>query len=225
MAEWLTNQDPWPKHKRPATEGALEDARAEGWLFLEGGHWGKIKCPHGSPEHDQCSFVVFGTGEGDKGGGVAAKGIREKLRRCKKRRESDAEGVNNDAVDIDRELRDLEQLVFSLARLRLSERLRARSELKLQNALETEDDDAGAADQLLQDADVDDQLAVEEANAARAYAYKFGLGGDPWPPLDGANALLPDIRKSIERIEQALTITPKPAAKSKLLELKAQLDE
>lgn len=189
---WLGPADSWPAHERKEAQRALEEARSQDWsLNPASGHiFGTLRCPtHTDPA---CEVKVLCTGKGDASGALTAKIIREKLRHCRSRPGAGPAPLVEDPNAL---LNNAERLVEAASRLRRSEQLLSLSGSHLERAV-----DAGSVDaekSLMEEAEAAEERAWVESYAARAEAFRFGLG-EPWPPADGAAELDKAAREQLE---------------------------
>lgn len=201
---FLAPRDKWPRHPRPLARAALEEARASGWWFRpsEGHNFGRLRCipPEQDPGHVACAVPIFST-SGPADGSETARAIRDAVRKC---------GHHRD--DLARVLRDPEsaarlaagalavvaRLIDAATALLNNERALAEAGDIIDAALERMDDDGKIVEAETAASELERLAAIEDARA-RASAFQAG-GGDPWPPVEGAQEL---VGLAVERLAAA----------------------
>jgi hypothetical protein len=82
----MPGQNSIPRHPKKEVNRALQLAKAKGWVWRSGAHWGVLTCPHGHPE---CRISVNGTPRIPE---LEAKRIIDRIEHC------DGSGNSNDGL-------------------------------------------------------------------------------------------------------------------------------
>ncbi len=223
---WLSPDSKWPRHSDGGVRSALSEARDRGWWFrkLTSHRFGMIICtePTGERLTDACSFNIDSsarTGDTDQR-------ILDTLRDCPHGGDAGGEPEPTDVADADdqpdaadaeqrvaladRYLTTAEGLLDAMERLAQRDSVLARRDELLEMAAEAFDD---AQDQLLAEAEFNEQEARTHAATAHDAADAHGFGHEPWPPPDPEAALSVPAADYAGAAEQVLDgVDPEAAA-------------
>ena len=186
-AGWKGPDEPWDQHSRPRARAALNDARRAGWWLKKSGGsakaWGVITCSDPDlPLSERCSTSILST-SGSRDGSETAAYINNFVRSCTHDR------TNMREVDA---LAEAERLVASASRcLDAAQSLidvRAHRDL-VEDYLARSEAAANAADDLLDQALAEEELAEEAETAASDAAAAGGTSTSLGPTKLAERAL------------------------------------
>lgn len=239
MGEWVSPEDPWPRHTRAAS--GIRKLRAHGWwLRPSTGRTGKIygwvRCqpPDGSlrGQGDACEEHIFKTA-GDPSDTDAI--IDDWIRSCPHQAEVEPpSALTHETASLEA---NIEAVHFHLDRAEMlceaieSHRLERSYEeraltLWAQADAATDDADKTLAESLLRRADEQLERAGSAAEQARQAVRGAGSHPEPWPPPAGQLEVLVDgFLEAADKSLPASQATIVAAARERLRALRARLAE